>query len=304
MKCKKCSKKIDEGKVKFRHILKCGDSTVIHDTQEVLVSEKAKLCFTSPPYADQREYDGGLDLSPEKLSRIFNTDCSIFCINLGMKIKDGEVVRYWDAYIERASQYALKLTAWNVWDKGTSVSLGMMRDDFILNHEWIFVFSKDKFKTRPIVKNKHGGEDNLDHGGGGRIRSSKNRGYGSIQGKKKIREHRELSSIISVTSDTGQRLNHPAKFPVLLPQHYIEAITNEGDTVFEPFAGSGSTMIACEKLKRSCRMIEISPKYCELILKRFINFVGHSRGVFLLKENNGDNVPYSEIFEKINYEEN
>lgn len=63
-------------------------------------------------------------------------------------------------------------------------------------------------------------------------------------------------------------------YPVELPQKYIEAATSDGDVVFEPFSGSGSTLIACEKTNRRCFGMEIEPLYADVILSRWAKFTG------------------------------
>jgi len=62
---------------------------------------------------------------------------------------------------------------------------------------------------------------------------------------------------------------HFAKFPHSLPSLFIESFTDKGDTILDPFAGSGTTMIVAEKLGRNSIGIELNPKYAELIKKRF-----------------------------------
>ena len=73
------------------------------------------------------------------------------------------------------------------------------------------------------------------------------------------------------------RHEHPATFPVGLPLEYIRAMSQPSDTVIEPFAGSGSTVIACEQVNRICRAMELDPKYCDVIRRRWAEFV-HGEG--------------------------
>jgi len=68
-------------------------------------------------------------------------------------------------------------------------------------------------------------------------------------------------------SERGERY-HPTQKPVKLMEWIIQMFTQEGDVVLDPFIGSGSTMVACQNLKRSCVGIEIEPKYCEIVKKR------------------------------------
>lgn len=66
-----------------------------------------------------------------------------------------------------------------------------------------------------------------------------------------------------------------------------------GELVFEPFGGSGSTLIACEQTKRRCRCIELDPKYCDVIVKRYIEFIGSNKNVYVIR--NGQRLEFSEV---------
>lgn len=67
---------------------------------------------------------------------------------------------------------------------------------------------------------------------------------------------------------------HPTMKPVELVEYCIGNSSDRGDVVLEPFGGSGTTLIACEKTKRNCYTLEISPTYCDVILKRWQDFTG------------------------------
>lgn len=67
---------------------------------------------------------------------------------------------------------------------------------------------------------------------------------------------------------------HPTMKPVGLLRRLILNSSRVGDTVYDPFGGSGSTLIACEQTKRRCIMVEIEPLYCEVIINRFENLTG------------------------------
>ena len=67
---------------------------------------------------------------------------------------------------------------------------------------------------------------------------------------------------------------HPTMKPVKLIAKFIVNSSREGDIVADIFGGSGSTMIACEQLGRKCRMMELDPKYCDVIVKRWEDFTG------------------------------
>ena len=70
--------------------------------------------------------------------------------------------------------------------------------------------------------------------------------------------------------------DHPTSKPVELIERCLHNSTRRGDVVFEPFAGSGSTLIACERLGRSCRAVEIDPRYVDVIVARWQAFTGNA----------------------------
>ena len=67
---------------------------------------------------------------------------------------------------------------------------------------------------------------------------------------------------------------HPTMKPVALVANALKDGTKEGDVVLDLFGGSGTTMIACEQLGRRCRMMELDPKYCQVIIDRWEAFTG------------------------------
>ena len=72
----------------------------------------------------------------------------------------------------------------------------------------------------------------------------------------------------------GRTRVHPTQKPVGLIGAMLRDYSAEGETVLDPFGGSGSTLIACEQLGRRCRMMEIDPHYCDVIIDRWETFTG------------------------------
>jgi DNA modification methylase len=67
---------------------------------------------------------------------------------------------------------------------------------------------------------------------------------------------------------------HPTMKPVMLIERAIANSSKRGATVFDPFAGSGTTLIGCEKIGRRARVAEIEPRYCDVIIRRWQDFAG------------------------------
>jgi len=81
------------------------------------------------------------------------------------------------------------------------------------------------------------------------------------------------SSVIEVGRPAASP-DHPTSKPVELLQRLVSNSSRKGQTVLDPFAGSGPTLIACEQLGRRARVVEIEPTYCDVILARFESLTG------------------------------
>lgn len=249
------------------HRLLCGDSTKREDVERLMGGQNAELLFTSPPYSDQREYDGNSDLSVEHLVKFipaFADACAYQVVNLGLKRLDGEVVEYWQDYIIEARTTGYKLLSWNVWDKGEAGSVGMQTAMFPIEHEWIFVFGEARKDIVRNIPTKRAGE---------KVAATRREVDGSLVKNVQTSLVQDLKRMGTVTRVFAQKSRsedntHPAMFSLHLPTVYIEAMTDKGQGVCEPFAGSGTTLVACQNLNRKCYAIEISPNYCSVILER------------------------------------
>ena len=257
------------------HRLICGDSTDIDVVDRLMDGVKADMLFTSPPYSDMREYNGGKDLSVSNVSNFisaYRPYVDYQCVNLGIQRKDHEIVQYWDDYIAKAKECGYKLLAWNIWDKTKCGSIGNQSAFFPIRHEWIFVFGTEFFEINNTWKKA---DASIKTG-------SKARRARQADGTMKVSStgdlsnpYKQMESVIQILPEQGEIIKeHPATFPVQLPAEYIKAMTNESDSVIEPFGGSGSTLIACEQLNRKCYMCELDPHYCDVIIQRWENFTG------------------------------
>lgn len=254
------------------HRLLCWDATDIPMVAALLNGITPELMFTSPPYADMRDYKAdGLDLDPDYLARVLDIPCGLYAINLGIKRKKSCVIPYWDHYINHAAESGLKLLSWNVWDKGNAGSVSANTALFPIKHEWILVFGKDK----PRVRKTHETKDHGRHKDG-EVREPD--GTTTKRKKYTVGKYKKMGTVLqcqAATDHADKHGNHPARFPVQIPQEYIEATVSKSGFVLDPFLGSGSTMIACEKTGRSCLGLEISPEYMSEAIERWEDFTGN-----------------------------
>lgn len=87
--------------------------------------------------------------------------------------------------------------------------------------------------------------------------------------------------------------DHPTMKPIALLAYPIKNSTMTNSIVLDPFGGSGSTLIACEQTDRICYTIELDEKFCDVIVRRFIEQVGSSEKVTVLRD--GKEIPYHEV---------
>lgn len=251
------------------HRLMCGDATASADVATLLSGvDRVELVFTSPPYLDLRHYHGDQDQELEKLAAFLPTwkdQATLLAVNLGLVVRRHAVVRYWETYIAAAEAVGLKLIAWNVWNREDATNLGHQALTFPTWHEFVLVFGARQRRPNRILPTT----------GARRKPIGQRQPDGSITGgTAQVHSHKALGSVLTLPSHKGAGPDHPAVFPVGLPEAYIVAVTERGDVIADPFAGAGTTLIAAEMTGRRCFAMEIDPAYCDVIRERYEAFVG------------------------------
>lgn len=88
--------------------------------------------------------------------------------------------------------------------------------------------------------------------------------------------HKSKDKSVIICPKPLKNSSHPTMKPIRLLRQLILNSSKTRDTVYDPFWGSGSTLLACEQTLRRCRMVEIEPKYCEVTIKRWEKLTGKS----------------------------
>lgn len=270
------------------HRLVCGDSTRTDILERLFDDHRASMCFTDPPY--NVAYKGGTkDALTIQNDDMEDGDFLQFLRDVFAGIhaflKDGSVVYvcYADVeaknFLEAFTDSGLLYKQCIIWQKNTLV-LG--RKDYHFKHEPILYGWKpgrhrfyggrkqttswqdmDGFSIQPIE-------------GGFRIQASIN---GSIVSCKVPAYEIEASGEDEETTvwnfkKPSRNADHPTMKPIELCARAISHGSKRGEIVFDPFLGSGSTLVAAEQLKRVCYGCELDPKYCDVIVKRWENQTG------------------------------
>ena len=259
------------------HRLICGDSTDPAVVAALMAGDQARLCFTSPPYGQQRDYTQGIADWDALMRGVFANlpmaDDGQVLVNLGLIHRDNEFIPYWDGWISWMRTQGWRRFGWYVWDQGPGMP-GDWQGRFAPSFEFIFHFNCQSRKPNKIVPCKHAGQDShlRADGSSTAMRGKDGEVGGWTHAGQPTQDYRIPDSVIRVMrhkGKIGRDIDHPAVFPVALPEHILLAYSDPGDIVFEPFGGSGTTILAAQKTNRVARAIELAPPYTDVAVKRF-----------------------------------
>lgn len=296
------------------HRLLCGDSTQADDVARLMDGAKINVAFTSPPYASQRKYDESSGFKPippddyvdwwepiqAAVAEHLAADGSFF-VNIKPHADGLDTHLYvFDLVLAHVRRWGWHFATEYCWERN-GVPKSVTRR-FKNQFEPVYQFTRGQWKMRPDAvrhasadvpmslgpgSGNTGWKDN--QGTGGVIPSNRRpRGAGKTSTKSLDQMQRTGCDVGDVVVSglaypgnrlptfvsTHEALGHTAAFPVGLPAFFLQAYSDNGDTAYEPFSGSGSTLIAAEQLHRRCYAMEISPAYCDVAVTRWEKLTG------------------------------
>jgi len=259
------------------HRLICGDAADATVVSALMAGEQAALCFTSPPYGNQRDYTNTIIDWDALMRSVFNqlpmAANGQVLVNLGLIHRDNEVIPYWDGWLDWMRTQGWRRFAWYVWDQGPGLP-GDWNGRLAPSFEFVFHFNRQARHANKIIPCKFAGQEThlRKDGSSTAMRKADGTIGGWTAAGTPTQETKIPDSVIRIMrhkGKIGQDIDHPAVFPVALPQFILESYSDAGDIVFEPFCGSGTTMLAGERTGRKVRATEIAPEYVDVAVKRF-----------------------------------
>lgn len=241
------------------HRLMCGDSTSIDAVDKLMNGDKAQITFTSPPYNAGRNPMKSERERPGKQDKKYNQyqddgDQSDWkqlvsdALTSAMTASSYQLINVQHlagnkvALLEWLHDFRIRYVDTVIWDKQHGIP-SMASNVLNSRFEYVFVFADHDKPTRGISDASFS---------------------------------RDLDNVYAAPRQTKNEFAgiHAATFPVHLPEHFVSQFTKTGTGVFDPFGGTGTTLIACEKTNRKCFMMELDPHYCDVIVARWEKFTG------------------------------
>jgi DNA modification methylase len=292
------------------HRLICGDCRDAGVVERLLEGRRVAVAITSPPYASQRAYDPASGFKPlaadeyvewyrsvaANIEHALASDGSYF-LNIKEHADDGERSLYVkDLVLAHKREWGWRFVDEFCWRKTSDGVPGGWGNRFKNAWEPVFHFCRQpQIKFRPDAVS-HVSENCFDYSplnpksttgsgllGKGSRGSAVDQGVNWVAWRKthqnahpitgRYRGLTRPSNVIETMIESGQG-SHAAPFPRKLVEFFVKAFSDHSDVIYDPFLGSGTTLVAADELLRIGVGCEISPAYCDVILDRVSSWSG------------------------------
>ena len=246
-----------------RHRLMCGDATSAEDVAALMNGTKANLILTDPPYGVSFKSSSGLTIQNDSMK---NEEFYNFLLSAFQRMVE-HLESGGAAYVFHADTEGLNFRRAFV-DAGLHLAgcCIWVKDSLVLGR------SDYQWQHEPVL-------------------------YGFLQnGKHKWYSDRKQTTIWNFAKPK-RNADHPTSKPLDLLSYPIGNSTQENAVVIDTFGGSGSTLMACEKMNRICCTMELDEKYASVILRRYVEDTGDADGVYVIR--NGEKIPYSDLVKEV-----
>nr|DAH98295.1 MAG TPA: adenine specific DNA methyltransferase [Caudoviricetes sp.] len=245
-----------------KHRMLCGDATNSEDLNKLMGDKKANLIVTDPPYNVNFESASGLKIKNDKQTseKFYDFLLSAFK-NISEHLAEGG-----SAYIFHADTEGLNF-------RKAFIDAGFHLSGVCIWAKNSFVMGRSPYQWghEPILY--------------GWLKTGKHKWYAG-----------RAESTIWHYDKPKKNGEHPTMKPIPLLCYPIKNSSAVNSIVLDTFAGSGSTLMACQQMDRICYCMEIDPKYASVIIRRYVDSYG-DENVFLVREN--EKIPYSKVIQNV-----
>ena len=246
-----------------RHRLMCGDATSAEDVAALMDGRKANLILTDPPYGVSFKSSSGLTIQNDSMK---DEEFYHFLLDSFKNMAD-HLEKGGAAYVFHADTEGLNFRRAFI-DAGFHLAgcCIWVKDSLVLGR------SDYQWQHEPVL-------------------------YGFMQnGKHPWYSDRKQTTIWNFAKPK-RNANHPTSKPLDLLGYPIGNSTQENAIVIDTFGGSGSTLMACEQMNRTCCTMELDEKYASVILRRYVDDTGDADGVYVIR--NGEKLPYTALVKDV-----
>lgn len=246
-----------------RHRLMCGDATSAEDVAALMDGRKANLILTDPPYGVSFKSSSGLTIQNDSMK---DEEFYHFLLDSFKNMAD-HLEKGGAAYVFHADTEGLNFRRAFI-DAGFHLAgcCIWVKDSLVLGR------SDYQWQHEPVL-------------------------YGFMQnGKHPWYSDRKQTTIWSFAKPK-RNANHPTSKPLDLLGYPIGNSTQENAIVIDTFGGSGSTLMACEQMNRTCCTMELDEKYASVILRRYVDDTGDADGVYVIRD--GKKLPYKALVKAV-----
>lgn len=246
-----------------RHVLMCGDSTNKQDVHRLMDGQKAALVVTDPPYNVAFESDSA-ELAADGRGSILNDDMPL---EQFVDFLDAVFANYSAIMDPKAAIYVFHPSLYQREFENAMNKAGIVvRTQCIwVKNAASFGFAQYKYKHEPVFYAHLKGKAPAWYGD----RKQTTVWRAGLPG-----EQREPETVWEVSRGDVSKYVHPTQKPLDLLAIPIGNSSQKGDVVVDLFGGSGSTLMTCEQMGRICRTMELDPKFCDVIKRRFYEATG------------------------------
>lgn len=245
-----------------KHRMLCGDATNSEDLNKLMGDKKANLIVTDPPYNVNFESASGLKIKNDKQTseKFYDFLLSAFK-NISEHLAEGG-----SAYIFHADTEGLNF-------RKAFIDAGFHLSGVCIWAKNSFVMGRSPYQWghEPILY--------------GWLKTGKHKWYAG-----------RAESTIWHYDKPKKNGEHPTMKPIPLLCYPIKNSSAVNSIILDTFAGSGSTLMACQQMDRICYCMELDPKYASVIIRRYVDSYG-DENVFLVREN--EKIPYSKVIQNV-----